>query len=554
MIDKANSESFLKYERPIGIFLIVVLSSYFLFYAIQANTDLSDGRYALFMDEQISFDGVKKILHPGNFKTFLDNVLDGNDHRYGRILWNASALFSFIPEFFFDEKGQIIATRMLHTLVLMSSYFILAAAFARTWLFRSVIFLGLLSIPTTYYFFTMPKPEPLQLLFISIFLIRAKKNEFRLGPYWFFMGMAFGCKISALLLILYFGFIAFFQDRKILFTQSYLKKFAKTSALTIAGFLAAEPMFLQSFNSRTITTYVKWTFLNTGHGSDDLTVNWLTWLKYIFGKYTTVPETWSLTALIIIAMLSLFFIISKAHKERSIALDEKNSDNISFVLMVAGLALLLPIIIKVHRLWPMYLHNGAALFITGLVSCAEFNILTRLKDNSVVSRIFLALSSAIVTIIVLSSVTYLLPDSEVSLMGHAARSKSKHHIEKSTEYKYIISFLDSLHERSGQRFRAFYDPNLYLPNSNEKYEIVRFWGPFLDWEKAFEVVIFYEEHIISDLPKETSALYESFVRAQKLYKQYVCSDIELNTSAELCYVPVKSKIDNIKIFVRNNIK
>ena len=44
-----------------GIFL---LSAVYLFFAAHANTDLTAGRFVLFMDERLTFDGVRAVLHP----------------------------------------------------------------------------------------------------------------------------------------------------------------------------------------------------------------------------------------------------------------------------------------------------------------------------------------------------------------------------------------------------------------------------------------------------------------------------------------------------------
>jgi len=46
---------------PIGLFLIAIV---WLAVVWKANADLTEGRFALFMDEGIIFDGVRDILHP----------------------------------------------------------------------------------------------------------------------------------------------------------------------------------------------------------------------------------------------------------------------------------------------------------------------------------------------------------------------------------------------------------------------------------------------------------------------------------------------------------
>ena len=85
----------------------------YVFLATLANFDLTDGRFALYMDERITFDGVQRILYPESFAAFVQSVIDGGDHRYGRALWNSMAAASFLPSYIFGDQGQIIASRML---------------------------------------------------------------------------------------------------------------------------------------------------------------------------------------------------------------------------------------------------------------------------------------------------------------------------------------------------------------------------------------------------------------------------------------------------------
>ena len=56
----------------------------------------------------------------------------------------------------------------------------------------------------------LPKPEPIQLFFLSLFFYYFKKNEFSLSKsYWVFLGISFGAKISALLFLVFLPIFAF---------------------------------------------------------------------------------------------------------------------------------------------------------------------------------------------------------------------------------------------------------------------------------------------------------------------------------------------------------
>jgi len=90
--------------------------------ATLSNLDLRAGRFALFMDERITFDGVYQILHPTGFIDFISSICYGGDLRYGRSLWYSLAFFSFIPERLFGETGLIVADRMVQLLIVITSF------------------------------------------------------------------------------------------------------------------------------------------------------------------------------------------------------------------------------------------------------------------------------------------------------------------------------------------------------------------------------------------------------------------------------------------------
>ena len=197
----ANQTNFKKLDKFLGIVLIASTLVITLYFTTKANLDLTQGRYALFMDERITFDGVKKLLHPESFLAFIDTVIDGKDHRYGRILWNVSALFSFLPEKIGGVSGQIIATRFTQAIIQLLAYSLLVFTFIQSWTLRGLAFLLLIVLPYTAYFATMPKPEPIQLFSLALFLAFSIRNQFRFGYYWVFLGLAFGAKVSTLTLL-----------------------------------------------------------------------------------------------------------------------------------------------------------------------------------------------------------------------------------------------------------------------------------------------------------------------------------------------------------------
>ena len=154
----------------------------------------------LFIDEQITFYPIIKLLNPSGLDEFLWLASDGSDYRYGRILWNSIALIALIPAKLFGETGQIIASREAGVFFLLANYLLLTHTFIQKPAIRFLALFTLLCLPYSSYYMSMPKPEPIMLLCAALFLFFYKKNNLTLGkPYWIFIGMAFGAKISFLL-------------------------------------------------------------------------------------------------------------------------------------------------------------------------------------------------------------------------------------------------------------------------------------------------------------------------------------------------------------------
>jgi len=201
----ANQTNLRKLDKFLGLVLIASALLVALYFTTKANLNLAQDPYFLPGDERITFDGVKELLHPESFLAFIDTIIDGRNnpypHIYGRILWNISAIFSFLPEKFWGVSGQIIATRFTHAIIQLLAYGLLVFTFIRSWILRGLAILLLVALPYTAYFATMPKPEPIQLLCLALFLAFSARNQFRFGYYWVFLGLAFGAKISALTLL-----------------------------------------------------------------------------------------------------------------------------------------------------------------------------------------------------------------------------------------------------------------------------------------------------------------------------------------------------------------
>ena len=168
MLDKFKFNFFLQNNK-----LFVLLSSlfftYIFFYLILANSDLIEGFHVLFIDERLSFNETKEILYSEGIINFIENIIF-TDVRYGSIFWNINAFFAFIPEKIFGDKGIIITQRFLLIFFVFGSYIVIAHKILKNPITRLSLLICMSSIPYAYYYMTMPKPEPLQLFFITFFI------------------------------------------------------------------------------------------------------------------------------------------------------------------------------------------------------------------------------------------------------------------------------------------------------------------------------------------------------------------------------------------------
>jgi hypothetical protein len=385
------------------------------------NSNNLDPRY-LFIDEQITFYPVAKILNPSGLDEFLWLVSDGSDYRYGRILWNAIALISAIPTELFGIAGQIVAARELGVVLLLSSYVLLIFGFIKTPSVRFFALLILISLPYNSYYMSMPKPEPLMVFAISLFLFLNSRNYFSPGsPSWILIGIAFGAKIS------------FIIPAVILFSASVIndllaKKYSLTGYLAsilfiLTGFVIANPYFLQpafflsypilialllfralsslpgfialtcilvlsvallpetglhhyitedladlsGFN-HALGEWARGTFLKVNDSSADLSQNLYSWFLY-FCK-TLYPPSLFLGFLLIVFSMVFFAISSKELLART-KLDNRTFFNVVSILTMGLALLLIPMLTVKNRLWGMYFFPGLVFTSIALLSAAD---------------------------------------------------------------------------------------------------------------------------------------------------------------------------------------
>lgn len=566
-------------NEKIWLFFSIALVCFYVGLATWANADLSAGRFALFMDERITFDGVHHILHPDGLKDFILSVVHGGDHRYGRSLWNTIAIFSYLPEHIFGETGQIIAGRMAQVVILASAFILLAVTFVKHWAFRFLLLASLLAMPYTEYYMSMPKPEPLQILFLSIFFFFFKKNEMGLkGWYWIFLGLAFGTKIStlpavAILLVAVFvkylasskgknfaseltgafgffllglaiavpillphlvlSFVAFKMLDKFLVNKWAIQHWGISitvaASLVVINSIASGILALKFKLKIPLAVWFYSTFLNTGHGSDSSSVNFASWVHFFFYDWLIAP----VTVTVILVGISLFLLFQLARSNWH----SLSNLPMPLVVFMSGLALNLAIFVAAHRLWGIYLFPGTILMLVGLFAIFETNLTNwsyRANDNNQANKLGTCASIVGLTLIIVVTFFWWSPHCFAKYEDNASRTRKLEYKNQYQSYIEITSFLARYSDHKKRQIMVAFDAWLFIPRSNAKYQINEFFGPYTNWKDTPDVLIFSSRQITGADYVANSPAYNNFLLERESYSKQVINNDQKCTEA-VCY-------------------
>jgi hypothetical protein len=522
-----------KFNKNIFIYLFgAALFVIYLIFVIKANIDLNSAR-AIHMDELITFDGIQQIYHSSSFGEFLDNVLDGKDHRYGRILWNISALTSYAPYLILGEAGQIFATRMTQAILLFLAYFILVWTFIKQPLLRIFSSAVLLLLPFTPYFVHIPKPEPIQLFALSLFFWIIVKYGLQNLWTWFLLGIALGAKVSLLPFAIFMLCIQLYSTyKKELRVKKNLFEMGKYVLCTFLGFASAVPI-LFSFD---FEKYAQWTIINTTHEQDDAMVNIFSWLNYIINDYFSMPIIFNVLVVFVI-LFGILYLVKDFFKlnKKEILPWIKHPE---ILLTIVGASFILPNILFVKRIWGFYLHTGSVLlFIASIIGISSF-----LKKRKKFARY------GIVAFLIAISSVYFIYQSKYVYYKYsrlANRSETEQYITKEKEYQLIKSFLEKKSKNNRDVIRVFINPFFFIVKSTENYKMVKFWGPFVSWDSGYDYVINYKDleasYILKDLSR-TNINYDEFKKSEKLQKEHVGNFCKKKPCYKKIHFPLKNVI------------
>jgi len=352
-------------KSRIIILALTGVVSYIIYWMILANLDFHNPEW-LFYDENITFSEIRLMYeHIANhkWKSLIGLILHGS-HIYGRILWYSNAVTSYIPFLIWGESGQIIATRLTQSIILIAAYWILVNTIVRSLIWRLFAVSLLILLPTTAYYACMPKPEPQQLLFLAAFFWYYMRREYKNGFYWFFIGASIGCKISAIFVLLVASLFSLNYYRKEFLSKDILK----TIFSIYLGMMVAEPIFLlmlyPPMSIECINHYIGIITVNTNIGLDIPSVNVSDWVMFISN---------SLYSSRLLFILLTLFVLYQVTKDLILSNNFKKNVNI-YLLLIVGILLVAQIIFMVKRLWGFYLHPGTVFIIVAVVSLLEKNV------------------------------------------------------------------------------------------------------------------------------------------------------------------------------------
>ena len=477
---------------------------------IYFNLDLSNFRYELDMDEQISFDGVKKIYEAPSYKIF-NELRDGNDHRYGRIFWNILALLSYPSYKVFGDKGLIISNRMIMAIIQLFSYLLLLYFFIPNKWIRCLAFSLLLILPDTIFFAHMPKPEPIQLLSLSFFLITKARLKYTYTPF-IFLGIALGAKVSSLPIVILSFLYDFLNNdsRKIMF-------FLKKTLFFYFGLILGEPLFSYP-TMNTLVRYYKSTLGNTSHGADVDGINIFSWIKFLFEKYFSesstlryynykfnlenVSEGVSILGIIVFALITIYIFLSlRSYKREQI----KNIINKDYTYLLAfSLSFFLPIFLFVNRLWGHYIHLGLVLTLISLFSLH----ISEYKHSNLFMK-------SLVPMLVVLYVLLSIPNSYRATLYLASRTQKEQYLKKSKLWEETKKIILRKTEKGDT---ICISPYMFYEKSFAKRKLFPFWGPFNFNKSPCKIIFMYESELIKNVSgKRNSSLYHKFRNQYKIF-------------------------------------
>lgn len=474
-------------------------------------------------DEYIAVKEVYSIIQPESFKHFVMAVISGDALYYGRLMFYADALVAYLPFLIWGVKGMVLSIRLTHSIVLLISLVLLSRTFIKGNFEKILFLIGSTCIYYTMYFMMMPKPEPMQLLALTLFLILAHKKNWSFGAHYFFLGLAYGLKFNVILILPMLLFIPFFVDNRIRFSNSW-KSFMKSFLWMLSGVCIAVPCLLLSFIKPVfLKTYLHETYGGTGKLYDDPNIGISNWLENGLGGSFLGVNHLGYPFVVFILIITALSVISYLKNP------ERNKLT-SLLILISGILLMAAIMLKTKRLWPHYIWTSYVLLLLG----------TFMELNEKVNVLGKVLKGTIGLFILVSFGFFLYR--ELPLFLNMSKSNSvTYNINHSHK---VIDYIKTRYKGSRigtdgsilYPFEDFVGVNIYHPfqGASKDRVITRFYWyfdfPDKIWEDSNDIVVFYKRHPV----KLSNASNGNYLKLNsnllELYKQKTQSDFVKDTA------------------------
>jgi hypothetical protein len=443
-----------KYIIEIIVFII------FIIYSIALNLQFLDGANINYTfsghDEYLTVKEVYSILEPASFKHFALAIASGDIMIYGRVVFYIDAIIAYLPYKIFGIEGMVFAIRMTHVLFIFFGLIICSMTFLREKFYRLLFYIVILSLYYTSYFVMIPKPEPIQLFFISLFLNYGYKKNWVFGKHFIWLGLAYGAKFNALMILPLFFLLPLFNE------GIKLKNIILAVFCFISGVLIAVPaLLLTPFNSMFLQTYIKSTFKNTDH-YDDSNVNIIDWMEKGFSPNYSGH-------IFITSILSLIFILIIANGIWNFYKTKKIENYL--IIASIGFCLLIPVLILTKRIWPHYLWTGFVFFLLSI-----FMFFQNVNYTVFLKRVLSVFLVVLSTVVVSFSVTKQIPLLHLEQKYISVKENSE------AAYRYI--------EKSDSSFVCLQDISVFFPYS----EFLKT-GRYHPFSLAYPYVIYKKKQI-----------------------------------------------------------
>ena len=447
-------------------FIEIIVFIIFILYSGTLNLQFLNGANINYTfsghDEYLTVKEVYSILEPASLKHFVLAIASGDIMIYGRVVFYVDAIIAYLPYKIFGLEGMVYSIRMTHVLFIFFGLTICSRIFLREKIYRVLFYLVILSLYYTSYFIMIPKPEPIQLFFISVFLYFGNKKQWLFGKHFFWLGLAYGAKFNALMILPLFFILPLFKEK-----INWKKNFISVIWFLSGVFIAVPALLLSPFNLKFFESYVNSTFKNTDH-YDDVKIGFWDWIQNGFTTFYSGH-------IILTILLSVFFSIILLIGVWKYFKTSKIEDYL--IISLIGFSLIFPVMILTKRIWPHYLWTGFIFFMLSIfIYFQSINVKLILKKNI---SIALSITVLIITSFSISKQLNLI-ELEKNQMSIKKNSIKAHNYIKSINNKFICvqdisvfySFDDFL---ISSRYHPFSSPYPY-PESSKK--IV--WSSFIN--------------------------------------------------------------------------